>query len=255
MVAVEAGVEADPIDAIVAKEMAAQRIPGVAVAIVRSGDVIKAQGYGLANVEHNVPVTPETIFQSGSLGKQITAAGVMLLVDDGKLALSDPLSKFYPDGPASWRSITIHHLLTHTSGLPDYNGGRVDLRRDYTEDELARLAYEMPLDFAPGEQWQYSNTGYLLLGALVRKVSGNFYGDLLRDRVFQSDGDDDGAGDQRGGHRAAPGRRLPTCRRRAAEPGMGGTAVEYHGRRLTVSIAAGLDRLGSRGAHRSGSEA
>ena len=165
--------------------MAAQRIPGVAVAVVRNGEVIKAQGYGLANVEHNVPVTPETIFQSGSLGKQFTAAVVMLLVEDGKLALSDRLSKFYPDGPASWQSITIRHLLTHTSGLPDYTGGRIDLRHDYSEDELARLAYEMPLEFAPGDQWKYSNTGYVLLGAIVRKVSGTFYGDLLRDRVFR----------------------------------------------------------------------
>ena len=177
--------QADPIDAIVVKEMSSQRIPGVAVAVVRNGEVVKAQGYGLASVEHDVPVTVETIFQSGSLGKQFTATVVMLLIEDGRLALMDPLSKFYPDGPASWRSITVRHLLTHTSGIPDYTGGRVDYRRDYTEDDLVRLAYEMPLDFAPGDQWQYSNTGYVLLGALVRKVSGSFYGDILRDRVFR----------------------------------------------------------------------
>lgn len=177
--------QADPIDAIVAKEMAAQRIPGAAVAVVRGGNLVKAQGYGLANVEHDVPVTAGTIFQSGSLGKQFTATLVTLLVEEGKLSLSDPLSKFYPDGPASWNAITIRHLLTHTSGLPDYTGGRIDLRRDYTEDELARLAYAMPLEFAPGDQWKYSNTGYVLLGALVRKATGSFYGDLLRDRVFR----------------------------------------------------------------------
>ena len=114
-------------------------------------------------------VTDETIFQSGSLGKQFTATAVMLLVEDGKLALTDPLIKFYPDGPAAWRPITVRHLLTHTSGIPDYTDGQVDHRRDYTEDELARLAYEMPLDFAPGEQWKYSNTGYVLLGAIVRR--------------------------------------------------------------------------------------
>ena len=175
----------DPIDAIVTKEMAAQRIPGVAVAVIRRGEVIKAQGYGLANIEHNVPVTDETIFQSGSLGKQFTAAAVMLLIEDGKLALSDTLAGFYPDGPASWRSITVRHLLTHTSGIPDYTGGRVDYRRDYSEDDLARLAYEMPLDFTPGDQWKYSNTGYVLLGAIVRKAAGAFYGDLLRDRLFR----------------------------------------------------------------------
>jgi N-acyl-D-amino-acid deacylase len=174
----------DPVDQIVRTQMTAQRIPGVAVAVVRRGEVVKSQGYGLANVEHNVPVTDETIFQTGSLGKQFTATAIMLLVEEGKLALADPLSKFYPDGPAAWRQITVRHLLTHTSGIPDYTDGKVDNRRDYTEDDLARLAYEMPLDFAPGEQWKYSNTAYVLLGAIVRKASGLFYGDLLRDRVF-----------------------------------------------------------------------
>jgi len=177
--------QADPIDDIVRREIAAQRIPGAAVAVVRRGEVIKSQGYGLANVEHNVAVTDETIFQSGSLGKQFTATVVMLLVEDGLLSLSDPLTKFYPDAPATWRAITIHHLLTHTSGIPDYTDGKIDYRKDYTEDDLARLAFEMPLDSAPGHQWKYSNTGYVLLGAIVRKASGRFYGDLLRDRVFR----------------------------------------------------------------------
>lgn len=174
----------DPVDAIVAAQMKAQRIPGVAVAVIRRGDVLKAKGYGFANVEHDVPATDQTIFQSGSIGKQFTATAVMLLVEDGALSLSDRLKKFYPDGPAAWDPITIRHLLTHTSGIPDYTDGRVDNRRDYSEDELARLAYGMPLDFAPGDQWQYSNTAYVLLGAIIRKASGRFYGDVLRERVF-----------------------------------------------------------------------
>src|SRR5262245_55648026 len=131
----------DPVDRIVLAQMAAQRIPGVAVAVVRRGAVLKSRGYGLANVEHNVPVTDETIFQSGSLGKQFTATAIMLLVEDEKLALTDSLRSFYPDGPPAWQSITVRHLLNHTSGLPDYTDGKIDLRRDYTEDELARLAY------------------------------------------------------------------------------------------------------------------
>jgi N-acyl-D-amino-acid deacylase len=177
--------QSDPVDTIVRTEMAKQRIPGVAVAVIRNGETIKAEGYGEANVEHHVPVTPETIFQSGSLGKQFTAAVVMTLVDEGKLALTDSVTKFFPDAPASWRAITIQHLLTHTSGIANYTAGKVDYRKDYTEEELVKLAYGLPLDFAPGEQWRYSNTGYLILGAVVRKVSGHFYGDLLRDRVFQ----------------------------------------------------------------------
>ena len=178
----------DAVDAIVRAEMEARKIPGVAVAVVRGGEPIKAQGYGLANVEHDVPVTDRTIFQSGSLGKQFTAAAVMLLVEDGALALSDPLTKFFPDAPAAWREITVRHLLTHTSGIPEYTDGRIDYRRDYTEDELVRFAYGLELDFLPGAWWSYSNTGYVLLGALIRKASGQFYGDLLRDRIFRPAG-------------------------------------------------------------------
>jgi N-acyl-D-amino-acid deacylase len=176
--------QVDPIDVIVEREMKAQRIPGLAVAVVRRGEPVKARGYGVANVEHEIAVTDETVFQSGSIGKQFTAAAIMLLVEDGRLALSDPLTRFYPDAPSGWNRITIRHLLTHTSGIPDYTDGRIDYRRDYTEDQLRRLAYEMPPDFAPGDQWKYSNTAYVLLGAIVRHVSGAFYGDVLRDRVF-----------------------------------------------------------------------
>jgi len=178
----------DAVDAIVRARMEARKIPGVAVAVVRAGEPIKAQGYGLADVEHDVPVTDRTIFQSGSLGKQFTAAAVMLLVEDGSLALSDPLAKFFPDGPAAWRAITVRHLLTHTSGIPEYTDGRIDYRRDYTEDELVRFAYGLKLDFPPGAWWSYSNTGYVLLGAIIRKASGQFYGDLLRDRIFRPAG-------------------------------------------------------------------
>jgi CubicO group peptidase (beta-lactamase class C family) len=175
---------ADRIDDSVRAEMERQSVPGVAVAVAKNGEVIKAAGYGLANVEHRVPVAPETIFQSGSLGKQFTAAAVMLLIEDGKLSLSDPIAKYLPDAPESWRAITVYQLLTHTSGIPDYTAGTLDLRRDYTEDELARLAFGLELEFPAGARWNYSNTGYLLLGIVIRKASGRFYADLLRERVF-----------------------------------------------------------------------
>lgn len=176
--------QADAIDAIVRAEMQAQRVPGMAVAVIRGGDVVAMRGYGLANVEHDVPVTEQTMFQSGSVGKQFTAVAVMLQVEDGRLSLSDPLSAFFPGSPASWQGITVRHLLTHTSGIPDYTDGLIDYRRDYSEGELVALAQGLPLDFAPGREWKYSNTGYVLLGAIVRKVSGRFYGDELRERVF-----------------------------------------------------------------------
>ena len=172
------------IDEFVRAEMARQKIPGVAVAIIRKGETVKAEGYGLANVEHRVPVTRETIFQSGSVGKQFTAAGAMLVAEASKLALTDPLTKFFPDAPEPWKRITVRHLLTHTSGLPDYTSGTIDYRRDYTEDELLRFAYGLKLEFEPGARWNYSNTGYVVLGIVIHKASGQFYGEVLREKVF-----------------------------------------------------------------------
>jgi CubicO group peptidase (beta-lactamase class C family) len=176
------------IDAFVKAEMQRQHVPGVAIAVVKDGKVLKAEGYGLANVEHEVPVTIDTIFQSGSLGKQFTAAGVMLLVEEGKLALTDPIAKFFPDAPPTWQPITIRHLLTHTSGIPDYTDDTFDYRKDYTEDQLARFAYDLKLEFPAGARWNYSNTGYVLLGIIVHKVTGRFYGDVLAERVFKPAG-------------------------------------------------------------------
>ena len=181
------------IDAFVTAEMQRQKLPGLAVAIVGNDDVWLSRGYGLANVEHDVAVTPATIFQSGSVGKQFTTVAVMLQAEEGRLSLDDPIAKFFDGAPASWQRITVRHLLTHTSGIPDYTGETsadlgvatgIDFRRDYTEQELVQIAFNLPLSFEPGARWSYSNTGYLVLGAIVRKVSGEFYGDVLAKRVF-----------------------------------------------------------------------
>jgi CubicO group peptidase (beta-lactamase class C family) len=173
----------DRVDAYINNEMKQQRIPGLSLAVLQEGRIVVAKGYGLANVEFQVPVTPETIFQSGSVGKQFTATAVMMLVDDGKLALDDKISK-YLDAPESWKNITVRHLLSHTAGTTDYPPD-FDMRRDYTEDELLKRAAAIPLAFQPGEKWSYSNVGYLTLGILIRKVSGKFYGDFLAERVFR----------------------------------------------------------------------
>ena len=175
----------DRIDNFVRSEMVRQHVPGLAIGIIKDGAVVKAQGYGYANLEHQVPAGSMTIFQSGSLGKQFTAMAVMLQVEDEKLSLSDPLTKFFPDAPQSWRSITVEHLLTHTSGIPDYEDGKLDYRRDYSEEDFARFAFASTLEFAAGTRWNYSNTGYLLLGIIVHKASGSFYGDVLTERVFE----------------------------------------------------------------------
>lgn len=172
------------IDEYVKAEMERQGTPGVAIGIVDHGRVT-TRGYGFANLEHMVPVTDQTIFQSGSLGKMFTATAVMLQVEDGKLSLSDPLTKFFPDAPASWQKITVRNLLNHTSGIPDYTTSTFDYRKDYTEDELAKMAMQLVPEFPAGSRWNYSNTGYALLGFIIHKVSGKFYGDVLAERVFR----------------------------------------------------------------------
>jgi CubicO group peptidase (beta-lactamase class C family) len=172
------------IDSIAAEEMTKQRYPGLAIAVVQRGELVSAKGFGLANLEHSVPVTKSTIFQTASLGKQFTAVAIMLQVEDGVLALDDAITKFFPSAPKSWNAITVRHLLTHTSGIPDYEDGKLDYRKDYTEEELVQFAFGLPPEFPAGLRWSYSNTAYILLGAIVRKASGQFYGDVLRDRVF-----------------------------------------------------------------------
>jgi CubicO group peptidase (beta-lactamase class C family) len=171
------------VDLFVATEMRRARIPGMAVAVVKDARVVLAQGYGLANVEQDAPVTGKTVFQSGSMGKQFLATAVVLLAEDGRLSLDDPLAKFFPAAPESWKRITVRHLLSHTSGMQDYPDD-YDLRRDYTEDEQLAMVQRTPLASAPGVRWSYSNLGYVTLGVLVHRVTGKFYGDFLAERIF-----------------------------------------------------------------------
>ena len=175
---------ATKVDDYIRSEMETQQIPGLSLAVITNGEIVLARGYGLANVEHQVPVKPETIFQSGSVGKQFTATAVMMLVEDGKLSLDDKLTKYFTGGPESWNKITVRHLLTHTSGMTDYPDD-FDMRRDYTEDELVQMIKTVPLAFEPGEKYSYSNLAYVMLGVLIHKVSGKFYGDFLQERVFK----------------------------------------------------------------------
>lgn len=172
------------IDRIVNDQMSANKIPGVSLAVLRKGKIVLLKSYGLANVEHQVPVKPETIFQSGSIGKQFTAAAVMILAQENKLSLDDHLSKYFPDIPATWKDITIYHLLTHTSGLGDYPP-EIDLKRDYTENEFFAAFKKAPLDFEPGTSWNYSNVGYVTLGILISKITGKFYGEFVKERLFR----------------------------------------------------------------------
>jgi len=175
--------QTDAVDEYIHSEMEKQHIPGLALLVSRAGQVVRAQGYGLANVELQVPVKPETIFQSGSVGKQFTATAVMMLVEQGKIALEDPLTKYFPDAPAPWKQVTIRELLSHTAGFTDYPKD-FDMRKDYTEAELLKIVEGIPLAFPPGTSWSYSNLGFLTLGILIHKVTGEFYGDFLQERIF-----------------------------------------------------------------------
>jgi CubicO group peptidase (beta-lactamase class C family) len=175
----------DSINAYVAAEMRRQRIPGLSLAILRRDSVMLARGYGFANVELRVPASDSTIYQSGSVGKQFTAAMVVMLSQQGRFRLDDRITRWLPEGAGVWDSITVRHLLTHTSGIGEYTDSTFDYRKDYTENQLVRFAASRPLDFPPGARWSYSNTGYLLLGVLVHQVTGRFYGDVLRDLIFR----------------------------------------------------------------------
>jgi len=173
------------VDNFVNSSIRQQKIPGLALAVMRDGQIIKAQGYGLSNIELNAPASPQTVFQSGSVGKQFTATGVMMLVEEGKVGLDDKITKYFPGAPETWNKITIRNLLTHTSGIKDYTDKNFDYRRDYTEEDLLKILQKLPFDFAPGDKWSYSNSGYMLLGILIRKVTGKFYGDFLQERIFR----------------------------------------------------------------------
>ena len=171
------------VDEYIQTELRAQRVPGLSLAFLTNGQTVVAKGYGFANVEHGVPVKPETIFQSGSVGKQFTATAVMMLVEEGQIALDDRITKYFASAPDRWTNVTVRHLLTHTAGFTDYPKD-FDMRRDYTEDELLQRVMAIPPAFAPGEKWSYSNLGYVTLGILIHKVTGKFYGDFLQERIF-----------------------------------------------------------------------
>ncbi|MGB2663156.1 MAG: serine hydrolase domain-containing protein [Candidatus Acidiferrum sp.] len=179
------------IDHYVTAEMEREYIPGVAIGVYSRGQILVAKGYGLANVELDVAVKPETIFQSGSVGKQFVSAAIMMLVEGGKIALDDSIVKYFPNAPKSWQAIRVKNLLSHTSGLAEYESdertgpkGPFYTRLDFTEDELVEKVESLPIEFKPGDKWDYRNTNYLLLGVMIHKVTGSFYADYLQQRIF-----------------------------------------------------------------------
>ncbi len=137
------GSTSDAVALYVKAEMARQHIPGVALLVSRNGEPVRAQGFGFSNLELQVPVKPETLFQSGSVGKQFTATALMMLVEERKIGLDDSITKYFPDAPADWKPVTVRHLLSHTGGFTDYPKN-FDFRKDYGEDELLKIVEAIP---------------------------------------------------------------------------------------------------------------
>ncbi|MCA6075067.1 serine hydrolase domain-containing protein [Fulvivirga sedimenti] len=164
--------------------------PGAALGIIRNGELIYAKGYGFANLEYDIPNTANTVFRIGSTSKQFTAACIVLLSEQGKLSLDDTLDKFFPDFPAYASSITIRHLLNHTSGIRDYLAisylkGHGDDTFYTDEDVMKWLIRQQDLNFLPGDEYLYSNSGYWLLGQIVKEVSGMNMADFARKEIFE----------------------------------------------------------------------
>ncbi|MFO1501868.1 MAG: serine hydrolase domain-containing protein [Verrucomicrobiota bacterium] len=177
---------ADQVDDYVQAHLQQTLLPGAAVAVVHHGKVVKMAGYGLANVEQGTRVSPHTVFQIQSVTKPFVATAIMMLVEEGKLTVDQPVSECLPETPPIWKSMTVRHLLTHTSGIKDFiNDPTASLRLEVTDDEVFRATAARPLEFPPGERYAYSNSNYHLLAMIVRRFTGVTYGAFLRERVFQ----------------------------------------------------------------------
>ena len=188
------------------------------VLVAQDGKVLLDKAYGFANLEWDVPNTPTTKFRLGSITKQFTAASILLLEERGKLKVEDPVKKYMPDAPAAWDKITIFHVLTHTSGIPSFTGFPDFESREaqaMTPEKLVEWFRDKPLEFEPGTKWNYSNSGYVLLGYLIETISGQSYSDFVQQNIFTPLGMKDSGYDSNSAiiaHRAAgytPGKSGP----------------------------------------------
>lgn len=160
--------------------------PGAAVLIAKGDKILYRKAFGMANLELKVKMKPESVFQLASITKQFTSVAIMMLVEQGKLSLNDPLSKFIKDFPRG-NEITVHHLLNHTSGIKSYTNlpeFRTKTRMDITPEEIIQFFKNLPLEFNPNEKYEYSNSGYLLLGYIIEQLSGMSYGEFIQKNIF-----------------------------------------------------------------------
>ena len=175
---------ADSVDDYIKDVMASQHIPAVTLAVIRDGVPVRTQAYGAADIENNLAARTDSVFKIGSVSKQFVAAGIMVLVQDGKVALEDRIAKYLPGAPKAWEAITVRHALTHTAGLVR-EGPAFDPYKVQPDIEVIKSAYETRLLSKPGEKWEYSNLGYFILGEIIRQAGGKPWPQFLRERVFQ----------------------------------------------------------------------
>lgn len=180
-------VRADWIDNFVKDTMTKRKIPGLSLAVIKDGKLVKAQGYGFANLELQVPATKDTLYEIGSISKQVASEAVMLLVEDGKINLDDSINKYLPaNAPPIWQRITVRDLLNHTSGLKDWTEIKeFSYRREYTAEEFIELVRPFPLLFEPREDWRYSNTNLPLIGIIIENASGKPFEEFVVERIFK----------------------------------------------------------------------
>ena len=163
--------------------------PGVSILVAKDGKTIYSKGFGMANLENSVPNAPKHVFEIGSITKQFTAVAILMLEEQGKLSVDDEMTKYIPDYPTQGKTITIHHLLNHTSGIQSYTGMASfvsSARTDMTPTELIDKFKNEPMEFDPGTQFKYNNSGYILLGHIIEVVSGKSYEDFIQANIFDT---------------------------------------------------------------------
>lgn len=187
---VTAAAMCDPADDWARAFMAKTQAPGVALAVIRDGKVVKAATYGYANLEWRQPVTRDTLFWQDSVTKLFTAVGILQLADTGKLALDEAIAKYLTDAPAAWRGVTIRQLLAHTSGIKDdyWQTYRGSMLVDYDEKDIHAYAFSQPMISKPGEKYAYSSEGYYLLGVIIAKATGEPYTKWMTEHVLRPAG-------------------------------------------------------------------
>src|SRR6185369_15143120 len=177
----------DRVDAL-AKKMLSRSVAGISVAIARNGQVVFARGYGMANLEHSVAVTTETVFHIDSISKNILSAVVLQLVDQGKLRLDDDVTKYVPEAPTQGHHVTVGQLLNHTSGIYSFTSlpnAANNERLELTHEQVLGLIKDKPFDFEPGTRWRYDNSAFYLAGMVVERVTKQEYGTYVREHVFR----------------------------------------------------------------------